>query len=74
MAVARCWSLAFAVMSKQNISNKIPDQYSDMYSVDNLYDVQTPSLDADYEAMVKSYAENSVLGIQKLIFPSFGIG
>ena len=44
-----------------------------MYSVDNLYDLQTPFLDADYEAMVKSYAENSVLGIQKLIFPSFGI-
>jgi len=73
MAVARCWSIAFAVMSKQNISNKIPDQYSDMYSIDNLYDVQTPSLDANYEAVVKSYAENSVLGIQKLIFPSFGI-
>jgi acetoin utilization protein AcuC len=73
MAVARCWSIAFAVMSKQNLPTKIPTQYSDKYNVDTIYDPQTPSIDPDYKAAIKSYAENSVLGIQKMIFPTFGI-
>ncbi|MBR61871.1 MAG: acetoin utilization protein AcuC [Dehalococcoidia bacterium] len=73
MAVARCWSIAFSVMSEQTISNKIPVDYFDKYGVDNLYDIQIPNIDSDYEASTKSYAENSVREIHKLIFPTFGI-
>jgi acetoin utilization protein AcuC len=73
IAVARCWAIAFAVMSKQKLSNKIPTQYSGKYSVDSLYDPQPPPTHSNYQSTIQSYAENSVLGIQKMVFPTFGI-
>ncbi len=73
MAVARCWSLAFAVMSKQTLSNNIPAKYSSKYSIHNLYDIDIPSIEPNYQLNTQSYAENSVREINKLIFPTFGI-
>ncbi len=72
-AVARSWTLAYGIMSEQGFPEEIPESYRDRYGVDTLPDTDQVSLTEQIEKDVKTFAENSVSAVHRLIFPAHGI-
>ena len=74
LAVARSWTLAYGVMSEQNLDDAIPESYRTKYGVDSLPDAeQLPDIVHKAQADAKTFAEASVGAVQGLIFPTHGI-
>lgn len=66
-AVSRCWVKAFAVMSGQKFSNKIPETYRSDHGITYLYDDPNAltSLDQKIIDHCKKYAESSIAEIKR---------
>ena len=72
-AVARAWTLAYGVISQQEFPVEIPESYRDAYGVESLLDPDDPPLDGAPIKDARSFAESSVLSVQRLVFPAHGI-
>ena len=72
-AVARCWTLAFAVMAGLDLPDDIPASYRGRYGLQRLHDVEEPRVDAAARDTARSFAEKSVAEIKRLIFPRHGL-
>ena len=73
-AVARSWTLAYGVMSEQNLDDAIPESYRAKYGVETLPDnEQLPDIVDKVQNDAKTFAEASVGAVQGLIFPTHGI-
>ena len=73
-AVARSWTLAYGVMSEQNLDDAIPEPYRTKYGVETLPDTeQLPDIVHKAQSDAKTFAEASVGAVQGLIFPTHGI-
>jgi acetoin utilization protein AcuC len=73
-AVARSWTLAYGVMSEQNLDDTIPEPYRTKYGVETLPDTeQLPDIVHKAQSDAKTFAEASVSAVQGLIFPTHGI-
>lgn len=72
-AVARGWSMAFAVMSGQDLEDRIPQAYRERYGVESLRDGGRPQINGAILKDGRIFAENSVLAVHRLIFPIHGL-
>ena len=73
-AVARSWTLAYGVMSEQNLDDTIPESYRTKYGVETLPDTERlPDIVHKSQSDAKTFAEASVGAVQGLIFPTHGI-
>ncbi len=73
-AVARSWTLAYGVMSEQDLNDEIPESYRQQYGVESLPDSDTlPDIIRGAEKDARTFAEASVGAVQGLIFPMHGI-
>ena len=73
-AVARSWTLAYGVMSEQNLDDAIPESYRTKYGVETLPDTEElPDIVHKAQGDAKTFAEASVGAVQGLIFPTLGI-
>lgn len=68
-AVARCWSLAYGVMSDQCLSDHLPESQKDHLGIEKLRDVFTPELPVKVVEATRQFAEISVEAVKKTIFP-----
>ncbi len=73
-AVARSWTLAYGVMSEQDLDDEIPGSYRTKYGVETLPDAEElPDIVHKAQNDAKTFAEASVGAVQGLIFPTHGI-
>ena len=73
-AVARSWTLAYGVMSEQDLNDEIPGSYRTKYGVETLPDAEElPDVVHKAQNDAKTFAEASVGAVQGLIFPTHGI-
>ena len=72
-AVARCWAQTFAIMSGQELSEEIPEPYASDHDISSLYDPDDLPIKDDVRREARTYAENGVLALHGLIFPTHGI-
>ena len=73
-AVARSWTLAYGVMSEQDLDDEIPEPYRTKYGVETLPDgEELPDIVHKAQNDAKTFAEASVGAVQGLIFPTHGI-
>ena len=73
-AVARSWTLAYGVMSEQNLDDAIPESYRTKYGVETLPDIEElPDIVHKAQGDAKTFAEASVGAVQGLIFPTLSI-
>ena len=69
LAVARCWSLAFAKMNGIDLPNKIPTSFSENHNLNVLRDTIEIDLPDDMRDMVNGTAEKSIEYIKQNCFP-----
>ena len=73
-AVARSWTLAYGVMSEQDLDDHIPESYRTKYGVETLPDAdRLPDIVHKAQSDARTFAETSVGAVQGLIFPTHGI-
>jgi len=72
-AVARAWTTAYGIMSRQPFCDEIPESYRVHYGVSNLKDVKEPQITAATRKDSKVFAERSTQEIRRLIFPTHGL-
>ncbi len=72
-AVARGWSMAFAVMSGQRIPDKIPASFDAIEGIVNFADVPPGDPDPTVASLITAFADRSIEEITKTLFPRFGI-
>ena len=73
-AVARAWTMDFAALSEQTLPNDIPPAYGDRYGVASLQDQEELPIPEQTLKDTKTFAEASVQAVQRLLFPSHGLG
>ena len=73
-AVARAWTMDFAALSEQTLPNDIPPAYGDRYGVASLQDQEELPIPEQTLKDAKTFAEASVQAVQRLLFPSHGLG
>lgn len=71
--VARAWATAYGIMSRQELPNDLPNDYREEHGGASLADVGEPSVPNNIAQNTKAFAENSVLSVQRLIFPTHGL-
>ena len=76
-AVARGWAMAYAVMSEQDIPDRIPESFnSPGDSTRNQREFADPLPPEPEEAVrnqISAFADRSIEQLQALLFPAFGI-
>jgi acetoin utilization protein AcuC len=72
-AVARGWAMAYAVMSEQDIPDRIPDSFSSTGHQGKFADPQPAEPDDAVRKQISAFANRSVEQLQALLFPRFGI-
>ena len=72
-AVARAWTMAYAVMSEQQFPNEIPSSYESRYEVAGLRDPDEVPVDSSVKGDIRKFAKASVQAVHRLIFPTHGI-
>ncbi len=73
-AVARSWTLAYGVISEQNLNDEVPDVYRNAYGVRSLSDRdELPDIVHKMQGDARTFAEAGVGAVQSLIFPTHGI-
>ncbi len=72
-AVARCWTLAYGVMSSKEWAQDIPSDYAEKHSLYGLRDDIPASLEGELSAQVERYVEASVETVKRLVFPIHGM-
>jgi acetoin utilization protein AcuC len=73
-AVARAWTTAFGIMSAQQLPDEVPASYRDRYGVSTLSDTEEPQVPDGVRTEARAFAESSVLAVERLIFPTHGLG
>ncbi len=72
-AVARAWTSAYAVMLDTPLPDAIPDTYRDIHGVSTLSDHDDLSEFEQHQNDARQYAENSILELQREVFPVHGL-
>ena len=72
-AVARGWSMAFAVMSGQQIPDKIPASFDAIEGIVNFTDVPPSDPEPVMASQIAAFANQSIDEIANTLFPRFGI-
>jgi acetoin utilization deacetylase AcuC-like enzyme len=72
-AVARAWTLAFGVLSEQQIPDQVPPSYRETYGVSALRDAEEPPVRQSMRDDARKFAERSVLEIQRAVFQTHGL-
>jgi acetoin utilization protein AcuC len=72
-AVARAWTMAFAIMAEFDLPVRTPDSFKDLNGLTTFADEPPPALAPDIEAQITSYAERVTAAVQELVFPKFGL-
>lgn len=72
-AVARAWTSAYGIMIGQNLPDEIPQPYGKKYGVPTLFDTDIDLEEKLSRLPIRSYAEESVSSLKKLIYPKHGI-
>ena len=72
-AVARAWTMAFGVISGQELSDEVPEPYRSQYNVHSLRDQQELPIEQSAARDTRVFAEASVQAVHRLIFPTHGM-
>ena len=72
-AVARAWTRAYGVMSEQEFPDDIPASYGERYGISSLNDPDELPIKDSLLKETRSFAENSVTAVRKLVFPALGV-
>ena len=72
-AVARAWTLDYAVMSGQVFADEIPDAYQSSFQIETLRDNRELAIQETVVNDTRKFAEDSVKAVQGLIFPIHGL-
>ena len=72
-AVARAWTLAFGVVSEQELPDEIDATYGQQHDVSTLRDAEEPPVTDAMRKDARAFAERSVLEVQRLVFPTHGL-
>ena len=67
-AVARCWTLAYGIMIEIDWLDDIPETYKDRYGLKHLRDSPTSPGDPKVREGARSFAEDTVEQVKRLIF------
>ncbi len=73
-AVARAWTLAFGVLSEQELPDEIAAPYRDTYGVSSLRDAEELPIRQQVRDDARTFAERSVLEVQRAVFPTHRLG
>ena len=73
-AVARAWTLAFGVLSEQELPDEIAPSYRDAYGVSALRDADELPIRQQVRDDARTFAERSVLEVQRAVFPTHRLG
>ena len=68
-AVARCWTLAYGVMSSKEWPDTIPSDYAAQYDMHLLQDAEPPPLEKELGEQINRYLQESVETVKRLLFP-----
>jgi len=71
--VARCWTLAYGIMIDREWPDEIPQSYQELYGLKRLRDTEKPRLDSRIKKEARRFAEESVAGVKRLVFPYHGL-
>ena len=69
-AVARAWTLAFGVLSEQDLPDEIAASYRDTYGVSSLRDAEELPIRQQMRDDARTFAERSVLEVRRAVFPA----
>jgi acetoin utilization protein AcuC len=76
-AVARGWAMAYAVMSEQDIPDRIPESFdspgNSTNHLEEFADPQPPESEDAVRKQISAFTDRSVEQLQALLFPRFGI-
>ena len=72
-AVARAWALAFGIMSRQDLPDRIPSAYREEHGVTSLADREEPRVNANVRRDARVFVEDSVQAVRSLIFPTHSV-
>lgn len=72
-AVARGWSMAYAVMAGKDIPERVPDSFTSYPGLTTFADEPPDTLEGHVAEQVRAFADQSVEEVRKRIFPRFGI-
>ena len=72
-AVARAWTLDFALMSEQTLPDEIPQAYASQHGVTTLRDAYELPIPEQTLQDTRAFAEASAQAIQRLLFPAHGL-
>ena len=72
-AVARGWSMAFAVMSEQRIPDAIPESFDAIEGIVKFADVPPGNPEPVMASQIAAFADRSIEEITTALFPRFGI-
>lgn len=67
--VARCWTLAYGIMIDRDLPDEIPQSYQELYGLKRLRDSEKPHIDSRSREQARRFAEESVAGVKRLVFP-----
>jgi acetoin utilization protein AcuC len=70
--VPRAWTLAYAVLTEQDLPDAIPPEFARATGLYHLYDSERPSRHA-HPDRPRAYAEHSVAAVKRLVFPIHGL-
>ncbi len=73
-AVARAWTLAFGVLSEQELPDEIAPSYRDAHGVSALRDADELPIRRQVLDDARTFAERSVLEVQRAVFPTHRLG
>ena len=68
-AVARCWALAYGVMTGQELPDDVPESERGRLGKDRVSDVEEPPITRDAVQATRQFAEASVRMVEETIFP-----
>jgi acetoin utilization protein AcuC len=71
--VARCWTLAYGIMTDREWPDEIPKSYQELYGLKRLRDTEKPHIESRVRKEARRFAEDSVTGVKKLVFPYHGL-
>ena len=69
MAVARAWTSAYGVMSKQMFPDQIPSNFREWYGISTLSDVNKPETADEVLEAGRKFAEQNVVYIHNNVLP-----
>lgn len=72
-AVARCWTIAFGVMTGRAWPQKIPSTYAGADDLEQLDDYEQDLLEKDLQNQIDACAQTTVLDVKRLLFRSHGL-